>query len=772
MALRGAGKPEQSPNGGASRTYNIRLLLAEREPNTTSQGIAEALLSFPELIYLDLSYTSPARDRMILSALSQLERLQVLKLRGIGLKDNEAELLANAIGLRVRFLDLRNNKLTDMAIRSLLQACFLPPGYAALRLGLTSGAFLSSHDPFAARSRFLSSPVLDKEFRRALTCPLTGRSWVENLPNVGITHLYIADNQITVEGVASLLASTRLHVLDAGTVDTAKYITSGSSSLSPTRAGQQALPGAEKLIPILGTLAKDNLTYLRAHHPICTSTAPQRSSTPSHEFLYELSEENETRGYLELDSTSCGIFELPGDTAPPCELPGSTLSRLSGDHEENSTNRNSTYEDESLTARRRAPIFASEVLEVQSEVDTNNFTRNLGTGTQFTVQTQDGSIMDTSGVCIHLNSLGIIPQCSSPVSMEDSRAQKIQELLAKRPKVYFPIRRNSKEAFTSHLHPSHIPHVETLVLTDVPSHVPLNSPILEYLIEFITACSNEALLATLQAGSDYSLPPGQDRARAEQERARSLFAIRQLVLEITPTKPPYPTKSTAWKSVSAQIGSQKSSTGNRDLEQLWSAAMDDFSFFDETECGIPESDAGKYFPMAALNEKVTLTPDDEDYDRQGISELEASFPPHIPVPRRQVPNKTPPLQPSAKNLSVSPPPAPEVDLVSELAAFRRRKKGEYEQVVRNSYQRRSLNGSLSPQNTLFTGSGSASGSTRAISPSPSLRGLMSAPLTSIAHHVEGHWKGEVKIVRNAAPKGRSGMVDMYGNYFEKGYLYP
>jgi hypothetical protein len=39
-------------------------------------------------------------------------------------------------------------------------------------------------------------------------------------------------------------------------------------------------------------------------------------------------------------------------------------------------------------------------------------------------------------------------------------------------------------------------------------------------------------------------------------------------------------------------------------------------------------------------------------------------------------------------------------------------------------------------------------------------------------HVEGHWKGEVKIVRNASPKGRSGVVDIYGNYFEKGYLYP
>lgn len=38
--------------------------------------------------------------------------------------------------------------------------------------------------------------------------------------------------------------------------------------------------------------------------------------------------------------------------------------------------------------------------------------------------------------------------------------------------------------------------------------------------------------------------------------------------------------------------------------------------------------------------------------------------------------------------------------------------------------------------------------------------------------VEGHWKGEVKVVRNSAPKGRTGVVDVYGNYFEKDYLYP
>ena len=91
----------------------------------------------------------------------------------------------------------------------------------------------------------------------------------------------------------------------------------------------------------------------------------------------------------------------------------------------------------------------------------------------------------------------------------------------------------------------------------------------------------------------------------------------------------------------------------------------------------------------------------------------------------------------------------QVDVVAELAAFRRAKKAEYERVVRRERGRRSTNstGVLSMLTT-------------------------SGPQTSLVHFVEGHWKGEVKVVRNPVPKVRSGIVDMYGNYFEKGYLYP
>ncbi|KAL3463182.1 hypothetical protein BJX64DRAFT_129555 [Aspergillus heterothallicus] len=740
MALRGA-----VPSGASSRTYNIRLLVAEREPNTTSQGIAETLLRFPELIYLDLSYTTSTKDQTVLSALSQLERLQVLKLRGIGLKDIDAEFLANAIGHRVRYLDVRDNKFTDTAIRSLHRVCFFAPthvvpGQGPLSRTLPTSASSNQFSQHLPIKKLLSSPTVDEEFRRALTIPLTGRSWVEDLPNVGITHLYIAGNQITVDGVARLLATAQLHVLDVGTVDMNAHDSPGAGLNS---LGHQIYPGAEKLIPILGMFAKDKLTYFRAHHSVCTSTAPDERSQPSDNLLPELPTETKLEGFSELDTASTEIHELPADTNPVFELPGSVPLPQPRQLDKADCQDNTRP----LLNPRRGSIYAPEVLS-------------------------DGNVLSPEGRELnHLEPLNAhssspIQLCSSPLSFEVPRPRKIQELLAKRPKAQQP-RRDGRESYITHLHPFHVPNLEVLVLTDVPSHVAADSPILESLIDFITACSNEALLATLQAGSDYSLPPGQDRARAEQERAKSIFALRRLVLEITPvTNARLPLNPTAWKSVGSQLGHQRSTTGDWDLERLWSAASDDFSFFGETECGIPEyaQAQARPFPMTALNETVTLTPDSD----RGIIELAASLPNKLSLESKKRLSASSNYQTRTNSRLFTPKPPPVVDLVAELASFRRRKKSQYEQAVRHNYQQRSMNESPSSQSCHTTGPVSN------LSPAPTLRASspLPGPVTSMTQHVEGHWKGEVKIVRNASPKGRTGMVDMYGNYFEKGYLYP
>ncbi|PYH46128.1 leucine rich repeat domain protein [Aspergillus saccharolyticus JOP 1030-1] len=801
MALKGTSRGLEA-EATPARVYNIRLLLADNEYNTTSQGIAETLLVLPELTYLDLSYTTPARDRLVLSVLSQLEHLQVLKLRGIGLRDHDAEFLANAIGYRVRFLDLRNNMLTDMAVRSLLQACFRPASNLTNEIGParsgTWGSLTHASHPMSHSSvqRFLSSPFLDEKYMAALTQPLTGCSWVEDLSQEGITHLYIAYNPISVEGAASLLASSCLHALDVGTVNTAESMNGRRQRpWAFPHEDPQELPGAEKLVPILGSITNKTLTYLRAHHALCTAEAMTKEATSPGALLPELPAESDygEQHRSELDCTQ-EIHELPSGSTPIYELSGTPVSRSSSPPP-HAAERNSgpiVYEDETLPEQRRGSVFAPEVVE-------GSFRDGVGHEEVAPLSRlpHDLSISSISTLADSVvNTLGSQTLCSSPVAKYDPRTQKVQELLSKRPKG-LP-RRNSREChFYPHLHPSHISHLEQLVLTDVPSHVPADSPILASLLGFITACSNESLLATLQAGSDYSLPPGQARLQAEQERARSLFALRQLVLEITPTSPRQgQLRRTPWRPA----GSLKSSTGDRDLENLWSAAADDFSFFGEEECGVPDGYSGKYFPMAVLNEKVSLRPEEEDVNKLSAHPDTSA----VQFPNSVLTSQHLSLQAWSRAISVGSASAtresrsqgqsditttrqdpvpkvsqaevPLIDLVAELAAFRRAKKMEYEEGVWRDRKRRDTVGTTNSSHLshLSPSPSTAISSFRSPSPSPSFissTGQLSS-FQSISHFVEGHWKGEVKIIRNPAPKGRSGVVDMYGNYFEKGYLYP
>ncbi|KAF3393986.1 hypothetical protein F1880_005240 [Penicillium rolfsii] len=724
-------------NHPRSSEYNIRLLIADHEPNTTSASLAETILCFPRLTYLDLSFTRSARDQGVLSSLSLLEHLQVLKLRGIGLKDNDAEFLANAIGTRTRFLDVRNNLLTDMAVRSLLQASFTPPDQPNESSARHSGTSPDRTLPAARdhrRSEFLKSPDLDERYLKLLAQPGSYHPWIEDIPHTGITHLYIANNPITVEGVAGLLASSRLHALDVGTVNTADVI-------HKTASRRGIYPGAEKLVPILGNIAGEKLTYFRAHHAVVTAEPPAKDYIPKGEYLPELPSSNEVRREAELDASQ-EVYEMPAENTPVFELADTSISDSKGSTVMTSVSRSlNPCEDEPLPTVRRGSVFAPEVV-LDSRHDSNSALFNSSSSPLSCWQNDEGTLQSVSNLSVQDDGTrGPIPRCSSPGSMDDPRAQRIRELLAKRPRNQSLPLRDGKESRYPYLHPSHIPHLETLVLTDVPSHIPPNSTILHALTRFITACSNEALLATLQAGSDYSLPPGQARMQAEQQRSRTLFGLRRLVLEVTPTNSK--TRLTAWKP-----GVQNSSTGDRDSEALWAAAADDFSFFDDMECGIPENDPGKYFPMAVLNEKVSLVPLDDDTST--YSGAESSLPSRR-ISQRSVTSavrRTPsPSQPVAKESQATP--VEEIDLVAELAAFRRAKKAEYEQVVRRERRRRSTNG---------TGLSSVPAAT--------------TPQLSMAQFVEGHWKGEIKIVRNPTSKMRSGMVDMYGNYFEKGYLYP
>ena len=748
--------------------YELRLLLAQREPNTTSLGLAQALLYFPRLVYLDLSYTTPARDVSVLSMLSQLLDLQVLKLRGIGLRDPEAEVLANAIGTRVRLLDLRDNFLTDTALRSLLQACFLPPdadrnetvqSYLNPRyewsLSAVPSANILSEDS-------LRSEHLDAHLIAQLTRPLTGRTGFEDLPHVGVTHLYVANNNISVEGLMSLLKTSRLHVLDGGTVDTAESIKRRRQT--NTSVGEEnnfittvRFPGAEKLIPALGRDAAERLTYLRVHHAVVTEDAPVRESLSVSSLIPELPAENssmelETLFHQtpELDAVDNQRYELPGGEVPIFELADTSVSTTIG---------NRGKPTQQVPGRRgkrdaREDAVPSNIEEAQTAAE-------AGTPQQGRTPTlrlpSDSDLPEA------------IPSPIPPPSPSQVRANKIQQLLAKRPKNSILPHLNVEDADFPYLHPSHIPHLQTLVLTDVPSSVPKSSPILKTLIRFLSACADEALLASLQARSDYSLPPGWARANAELKHAKSLFSLERIVIEITPVR-----KSRIQNGPRAWIhqvhGESKSSTGDIDSENLWAAAANDFSFFGDEECGVPDNDPDRLFPMSTLNEKVLLVPeDDESVHSPSRSESES------PGPRYAVNNRSDTTRgerrfgrpgPITRTSSVqlpAPQPEPDIDLVQALASFRRSKKYEYEALLRTERQQRESNAggrSVSPLSPC------------AYSPSPVSPINGNTAASGIPLHVEGHWKGEVQVVRNPTPGGRSGVVDIYGNYFEKGYLYP
>lgn len=929
-------------------TFGLKLLLASSEPNTTSSALASALPRFPNLVYLDLSFTPPARDASVLAALSCLPDLQVLKLRGVGLKDGEAEVLANCIGIRVRLLDLRDNLLTDMAVRSLMQACFLPPDAAPFSstslnvedwpVGMAPGPDFFSLDT-------LRSEELDHELLKQLTKPLTGRLAFEDIPHRGLTHLYISGNRLSVEGLSSLLKSERLHILDGGSVDTVKTIARTQSLSSPTGyIDEVRFPGAEKLIPVLAQSASKNLTYLRIDHALITAklevipevvkskassvelpgSAPLAAELPSE--ARQVAEAPAPAYYpVEMPGTNEPIFELDATPAPPrAELIGDVIyfavSPPVGDKPE----------DSNPAAEKQSPIrgegpYAPEVVvddehahdhddratmtesEISDETGTNSTTKSLFSPIS-PMTPQLNTVTFQPLVAPSLTKSNAPPPASAPTSAPSAplapptsvppptahapsvpppvsqpnvklsptpaaashRHARIEALLSKRPPGM-----SSKTIPTgstipkitaqnlSSLHPSILPNLRTLILTNVPTSVPKSSPVVAALKSFISSCADEAALSHLLARTNYSLPPGRARHLAELEHAKSLFALRTIVLEMEQPGAQNANGQRAWQHSRQRISMSKSSTGDLDSENLWSAAENDFSFFGEegeeqAECGIYQHDPEKYFPTAHFDDKILLSADDNPPD-SGSSSPHGSFhghstlspfsmnyggssgtlrsPRNLPLGRnRRSSNEAQrsgdprnflaevqggPVSPKFMNGRLRPqswdqipPPTsnpkqeeeeePNVDVIAEVAAWRKERKKAYEEELARYRMSRASHGrtnSLNSQSNGVTGHGrgpssaprgygfgfdhgagpgslsyiqaNGNGAVNGSAVRPQTPSSPNGELNDIdMKFVEGHWQGEIKVIRNATPKGRTGVVDMYGNYFEKGYLYP
>ncbi|KAI7242140.1 hypothetical protein KC330_g184 [Hortaea werneckii] len=206
-------------------------------------------------------------------------------------------------------------------------------------------------------------------------------------------------------------------------------------------------------------------------------------------------------------------------------------------------------------------------------------------------------------------------------------------------------RLNAHTNGSHNLHPAMLPHLQTLILTDVPAYsTTKEAP--ERLIRFVKQCADEMQLANAQAKLDYSLPPGRKgHLSAIKHAAHKNFALRRIVLEIAPEeKPKTSNGGSRWRNVKNPMNE------DRDVEALWSAAEADFSFFGEGEqATYPYLEYGRFADGLGSDQK----------------EISVSCGSHPPQPQQQSHVE----------------PDPKVDVISMLSTFRKDRKMAHQQKI-------------------------------------------------------------------------------------------
>ena len=576
--------------------FELRLLDASRCSNVTSRGLAQSLCRFEKLIYLDLSFTYPARDPSVMAALHRFSGLQVLKLRGISLTDDGVDVLAQAIGLGVRSLDVRDNHLTDRSVRTLLDHCF------TVNLNASSGSSIPSNSDGTrspALLPYLGSEMIEiyqgEEFEGYLRSQFTGsfvsRLAIEDAPEGGITHLYIAGNGLSTEGASGLLRSGRLHVFDIDSVNGGK---TRHSSLSDNES-EWMIPGVEKLTTVLSNCAASSLTFLRIDHNIITK---DYATSHPEEIIQGRAELGDTSlpvlppHAIELDGTSAQPerFELAAVNTPRAELTNDPMQLVVSPAPNDDSFRLDFDLDGRPPAPRRGSAFAPEVVDPEA-ADMDRLTLLSP------ISAVDEGTMTMNGFSMIMSPISPVGTPTNPSPLE---------LRNFRPRTYSSLGTERKSRITAHLatngnlHPVMLPHMTSLVLTNVPPYS-TDRDLSDRLIGFIRQCAEETWLAKKQANLDYSAPPGRKgHASAIRCSTNKIFALKRVVFELaTEESMRKNSVSSPWRHTTS-----KSMTEDRDSESLWSAAETDFSFFGEgEECDLPSLDRGRYAHSFTSSEK-------------------------------------------------------------------------------------------------------------------------------------------------------------------------
>lgn len=611
-------------------TFALRLLIAEQCRNTTSSGLAQFLVHFPNLVYLSLSNTFAARDKSVLSNLKYLPNLQVLKLRQVNLRDEDIATLAAAVGIHVRSLDVRDNLLTDRSVESLLQSCFIAPGVndglGNNREGVLLTAGLEDWPAGIARPAphllaDFRDEALDEHFIKRLATASIGRLPSEDLPLSGITHLYISENRISTAGLTKLIETGRLFVLDAGSIKEVSHTDVVTTS-----------PGAEKLVPVIEKHCSENLTSLRIHHAVVTTKLLAKDIGLALPVFHELGAEDHKFELPTLPS----VFELGTEANTPIyELPGDTLHLVVTPAPGEET-------QESLQTLPSPGTVAPEAVE------------------EVCFKGEEASIITSAG-------LGSMAQAvngtgGDDVTSDHTHTTELSLSLIQEQRQQLRSRQDDNPYA---LLPGKLPKLKTLTLTDVPSHDP-DDHIAKALIQFITGCATEAKLAALETDLLEHHKPNCQRSTGNTKDPHKFFALSRIVLEMS-----HPTSSSSKTSTPRHQYQFRSITGEPDCENLTTAAQNDFSFTTndaDEECGQLAIDPNLPPSLSILTEKMPVSSTtDEDSETDAIlTQTSSGYHKSSASSRR----------PQSLQLDLGK------NVRQELVNFRTRRKAEYEDTRR------------------------------------------------------------------------------------------
>jgi len=206
------------------------------------------------LVYVDLSNTPAARKYTVLEKFRLLQYLRVLRLQNISLTDDNLLVLAKAIGVKVRSLDLSSNRLTDAGIDILCDQCQLSAAEFLAVQKYIRNEFNTAHDMTVKNT--VQGPQFESLLYNTLTTSFIDELSFDNGIDIGLTHLRITSNNFNY-ALPKLFEYPSFNVLDIGSND-------------PTTQTRLDFSTFEALLA--------RLTYLRIHHSAILIDSPPSTS--------------------------------------------------------------------------------------------------------------------------------------------------------------------------------------------------------------------------------------------------------------------------------------------------------------------------------------------------------------------------------------------------------------------------------------------------------------------------------------------------------------